>query len=135
MFVGLIPLISTKTTHRAAVGLLLAVCSAVLFSETEPFLDPATNLLALSAQYAIFLTFGKSADRGSRMITNQISGAALAISTNLSGSLDPLAFGAILVLVNLVVIGLAVGVGSHRHRSFLESERRQHERKAQKIEW
>ena len=104
-FVGIVPLISPDSSRRAAFGLFAAICSAVCFRELEPFRAPIANLLSHVAQYVIMLNYG----------------AALCISTGVSDNLNPLVFGLILVVVNLVVIGLALYSGVMRHNEEMKS--------------
>ena len=104
-FVGIVPLISSSSSRRAAFGLFATICSAVCFRELEPFRAPIANLLSHVAQYVIMLNYG----------------AALCISTGVSDNLNPLVFGLILVVVNLVVIGLALYSGVMRHNEEMKS--------------
>ena len=104
-FVGIVPLISPKSSRRAAFGLFAAICSAVSLRELEPFRVPIANLLSHVAQYVIMLNYG----------------AALCISTGVSDNLDPLLFGLVLVVVNLVVVGLALYSGAKRHAEEMKS--------------
>jgi hypothetical protein len=57
-FIGLLPLLSTHVDRRAAIGILLAIVSVAVYGELEPFQRRSTDILARSAQYSIFLTFG-----------------------------------------------------------------------------
>jgi len=104
-FVGIVPLISSNSSRRAAFGLFAAICSAVSFRELEPFRVPIANLLSHVAQYVIILNYG----------------AALCISTGVSDNLNPLIFGLILVIVNLVVVGLAFYSGAKRQAEEMKS--------------
>ena len=105
-FVGIVPLISSILSRRAAFGLFAAICSAVCFREIEPFRRHTNNVLSHVAQYVIMLNYG----------------AALCISTGVSDNLDPLLFGLILVVVNLVVLGLALYSGAMRHNREINSK-------------
>jgi len=78
---------------RAAAGCMLAILSVIAFS-THPFHSPQTNVLAVSGQYQILLTFL----------------GALLIEADLVG-LDDTSLGGALVAVNLVVLISAVGLG------------------------
>jgi hypothetical protein len=49
-FIGVLPLVSSNTDHRAAVGVLLALCSIAIYGEMKPFQDAMTNILAHVAQ-------------------------------------------------------------------------------------
>ena len=104
-FVGIVPLISSSSSRRAAFGLFATICSAVCFRELEPFRAPIANLLSHVAQYVIMLNYG----------------SALCISTGVSDNLNPLVFGLILVVVNLVVVGLALYSGAKRHAEEMKS--------------
>jgi len=105
-FVCIVPLISPSPSRKAAFGLFAAICSAVSFRELEPFRVPIANLLSHVAQYVIMLNYG----------------AALCISTGVSDNLDPLLFGLVLVVVNLVVVGLALYSGAKRHAEEMKSK-------------
>ena len=48
--VGVLPLLSTLSSRRAALGVVVSLCSAVVYREVEPFINPTTNLLAHVAQ-------------------------------------------------------------------------------------
>ena len=104
-FVGIVPLISPISSRRAAFGLFAAICSTLCFREIEPFRRHTNNVLSHVAQYVIMLNYG----------------AALCISTGISNILDPLLFGLILVVVNLVVLGLALYSGVMRHNREMNS--------------
>ena len=105
LFVGLVPLVSSVSSRRAAFGLFAAICSAVCFREIEPFRRHTNNVLSHVAQYVIMLNYG----------------AALCISTGVSDNLNPLVFGLILVAVNLIVVGLALYLGAMRYNKEMNS--------------
>ena len=105
MFVGVLPLMSGRVSRRAAIGIALALLSAVAYREVEPFGRSSTNVLVHVAQYSILLTFS----------------SALAIETNLSKGIDAFGFGLMLVAVNLVILGIALALGAYRH--YLDGER------------
>jgi serine/threonine protein kinase len=108
LFVGLLPLITTETDRRAALGLILALCSAILFRETEPYTLWTTNVIANVAQYTIFLTYG----------------VALVINTDLRKGLSNDELGLFLFCVNLFVLSIAIGFGVERH---LREDRLRHQ--------
>jgi len=58
VFIGVLPLMASRTDRRAAIGVFFALCSLEMFRNIEPFQTPSTNLLAYVAQYAVLLTFG-----------------------------------------------------------------------------
>jgi hypothetical protein len=62
-------------------------------------------------------------------------GWALTLSTELSGDLDPLFVGSVLLAVNLVVLALALAMSTSKHWTLLAQENLQNERRALKIEW
>ena len=95
VFIGVLPLLSSKSSRRAAFGMVFATSSAVLFREVEPFARPATNVLAVCGQYAILFTFG----------------VALAINVGLTKNGNSFAIGVSLLMANLVVLAIALGVG------------------------
>jgi len=98
-FIGIIPLITSSSSRRAAIGVLISLCSIALYGEASPFEKSSTNLLVYIAQYSILLTYG----------------GALVISTNISHSLNPLFLGIFLVAINCVVLVLIVVFASNRY--------------------
>ena len=98
VMIGVLPLLSSNTSRRAAIGMILALSSAALYRELEPFVRATTNVLAVSGQYAIFFTFG----------------TALAIDVGVVKNSSSIILGAALLVVNLVVIGLALRNGTRR---------------------
>ena len=118
-FVGVVPLVSSRTSARAAFGVFLALCSGKVFREVEPFALANNNLLAVLAQDTICLTFG----------------AALAIDVGLSKNLDGMAFGVILVAVSMCVVALAVGLAARRSRLELKAKKKKAKYTAKKVEW
>lgn len=50
-FIGIIPLISAKSSRRSALGFVLAIVSSVIYREMEPFRRPATNFLMQVSQH------------------------------------------------------------------------------------
>jgi hypothetical protein len=46
LFVGVLPLLSSKTRRKAAIGFMFALCSAFFYREVEPFRKQGTNILA-----------------------------------------------------------------------------------------
>ena len=105
LFVGALPLLSSNRARLAAYGVILGMISAIVYRELEPFSRANTNLLGHVAQHCILLTFG----------------AALAIEVDLLDNLNNFSVGITLVLVNLIVVFLAVGLGAYRH--FLDNRR------------
>ena len=99
VFVGVVPLLSARISRRAAIGVALALISAVAYREIEPFGRSSTNVLVHVAQYSILLTFA----------------SALAIETDLTKNLNSFAFGLLLVFVNLVILFIALALGAYRH--------------------
>jgi len=118
-FVGVVPLVSSQTSARAAFGIFLALCSGKVFREVEPFALANNNFLAVLAQDTICLTFG----------------AALAIDVGLSQNLDGMAFGVILVAVSTCVVALAVGLTARRSRLELKAKKKKAKYTAKKVEW
>jgi hypothetical protein len=57
-FVGVLPLLSSKGVRRAAIGMLLSIISLAVYGELEPFQLKSNRVLARSAQYTVFMTFG-----------------------------------------------------------------------------
>jgi hypothetical protein len=51
MFVGALPLVSTRSARRAAFGIVCALISLVLYREAEPFTRPSNNTLSSVAQF------------------------------------------------------------------------------------
>jgi serine/threonine protein kinase len=100
LFIGVLPLLSTASSRRAAFGVFFSLCSAVFYREINPFINGANNLLVFVAQYAILVTFA----------------AALAIETDLSKNVDDTVLGCILVLVNGIIMAFALVMSWHRHR-------------------
>jgi len=117
-FVGVLPLVSTQTSRRSAFGVFVALASVAVYRETEPFEAAHNNILIFVAQYAILLTYA----------------SALAISTDLSKGLDDLAFGLILVAVNLVVLGMALLMLHRRHVAERTTQEKARERRAKHVE-
>ena len=99
LFVGALPLLSAKVSRRAGIGVGLALVSAIVYREVEPFQRDSTNVLVHVAQYSILLTFA----------------SALAIETDLAKGFNNFAFGLVLVVANLIILGLAFGFGIWRH--------------------
>ena len=97
---------SCTALHRSTFGLPISCASQI-----EPFDNSFNNILVYIAQYAVLLTYG----------------AALAIETGLSGNLgqhgNDLIFGVALVAVNLVVLGVSLGMGYFRHQRAVQEER------------
>ena len=96
---GAIPLVSTKSSRRAAAAVLASIVSLAAYREVEPFERQATNVLVYAAQYSILLTFG----------------AALAIETELSKTMNPFLFGSLLCVVNVFVLAFVLAMGVRRH--------------------
>jgi len=117
-FVGVLPLVSTKTSRRSAFGVFVALASIAVYRETEPFEAQHNNILIFVAQYAILLTYG----------------SALAISTDLSKGLDDVAFGLILITVNLVVLGMALLMLYMRYTAERSVQEKARERRAMQVE-
>jgi hypothetical protein len=101
VFIGVLPLLTTKASRRAAFGIFFSLISLAMYRELEPFRARSNNVLVYVAQYAILLTYG----------------AALAIETDLSNGVDDPTkkgfvkggglLGCVLVLVNGTILGLA----------------------------
>ena len=98
LFVGVLPLISTSVSRRAAFGMFLSLGSAAGYRESEPFVRPSDNLLVHISQYAILLTYS----------------ACLAIATDISKNLDSTLFGVTLVAANTLIFSLAVALSARR---------------------
>jgi hypothetical protein len=118
LFIGVLPLMSADTSRKAALGVFFSLCSMTVFREMEPFQRPSNSVLAYIAQYAVFLTFS----------------AALVIDTSLGDGLDPLLFGVILLLVNLVVFAVAVALSLARYRTDWLNAKKKKEMHASKLE-
>lgn len=58
MFVGVLPLLSSKGDRRAAIGVLLAILSLAVYSEVDPYELPANRILVRVSQYTVFCTYG-----------------------------------------------------------------------------
>jgi hypothetical protein len=144
LFVGILPLLSTKSRRKAAIGFAFGICSALLYREIEPFTKQGTNILAYGkchlsiclcificlddltlynhvavAQYTVILTFG----------------SALAIETNLSQGLNPLLFGVVLFSINLSVIILALAMAFRRFKIGQLEIEKQKSKQAGKLEF
>ena len=94
-----VPLISPKSSRRAAFGLLLALLSSIFIREAEPYANTSNNILAYAAHYSIAVTFG----------------AALIITTDVSKNLNPAVLGVILVAVTFVVPVMVLYTGVRHH--------------------
>ena len=57
-FIGVLPLLSSKADRRAAIGVLFSIVSLAVYGEVGPFQQDSTKILARTAQYTIFMTFG-----------------------------------------------------------------------------
>ena len=93
---------------RALVGCGLAAISIVVFQEVEPYHDPATNTLAVAAQWQLSLTYF----------------FAFTLSTNYFATERSLyRVGVALLLVNLVIIvaALVMGIAKNRQRMLKEA--------------
>ncbi len=55
---GILPLLSSSTSLRATLGLVLSLCSTVYYREVEPFRNRLSNILVYAAQIMLLLTFG-----------------------------------------------------------------------------
>ena len=95
-FIGVLPLTSSKSSLKAAFGMLFALSSGVFYREAEPYVSPANNILVVFAQHSIFLTFG----------------VALAIEIGLTRGASGRVLGGVLLGVNLAFLLLAVGIGA-----------------------
>ena len=119
LFIGIVPLVSSSTSARAAFGVFLAMCSGKIYGEVEPFALGYNNMLAVVAQDTICLTFG----------------AALAIDVGLSSDLDDTVFGIVLIAVNMGVVALAVALAARRSRLELKAKKKKAKYTANKVEW
>jgi len=109
-FIGMIPVLTTNSSRRAALGVFFAVCAMLFVRETEPFHLRANNLLTYVAQHTILVTY----------LT------ALVIDSDASKGIDPFVLGVILVATNSVVLILAVYLAAQRHwRELAEYKARQ----------
>ena len=119
MFIGLLPLMGQKSSRKATFGLLMALCSLIVFREVEPYRKSSTNMLASSAQVMLVLTFS----------------FALTLETNFIGShSNGFAFGVMLVIINMsafVVFAYLLVLRARRE----EAERRKNQIRPAKIEW
>jgi len=70
-----------------------------MYREVRPFVRSATNTLAHLASYVVLVTYG----------------GGLAIATDLDKNLNPVAFGSILLGVNLAILLAVLGFGAKRH--------------------
>ena len=57
VFIGIIPLISPRSSVRSSFGLILAILSIIYFREEQPYRVEFTNLIAYVAQICILVTF------------------------------------------------------------------------------
>lgn len=58
LFIGVLPLLSSKSDRRAAFGILFSIVSLAVFGELEPHQLRTNRVLARVAQYTVFVTFG-----------------------------------------------------------------------------
>ena len=56
LFIGVLPLLAASSDRRATLGVLFAVLSLTGYYEARPFLRESTNVLAVLAQHATFIT-------------------------------------------------------------------------------
>ena len=99
-FVGFLPLLSSDTSRRAACGVVGSLITLAISREACPFVRPSTNFLLVLAQYALLGTYA----------------TALAIDTELGKNIDPLVFGVLLAVINLLVLA-TVGLLGFRQYS------------------
>jgi serine/threonine protein kinase len=99
LFIGVLPLVSSSSSRRAACGVALALFFTATYREVRPFVRDATNTLAQVASYVVLLTYC----------------GALAISTGLDKNTNPFVFGSVLLGVNLVILGVVLGFGFQKH--------------------
>jgi hypothetical protein len=89
-FIGILPLVSTRSTIRASFGCVLGAASVVLFRELNPYRVDFANSVAYVAQYVILITF---------YFALSISSASL-VNFGLEGE----KLGAFLICANLLII-------------------------------
>ena len=99
LFIGIIPLVSSSSSRRAACGVALALFFTATYREMQPFVRDATNTLAQVASYVVLFTYG----------------GALAIATGLDKKLNPFVFGSVLLGVNLAILVAVLGFGVRKH--------------------
>jgi len=98
IFIGVLPLLTQNSPRRAAIGVVMSVCSLAFYREFEPFSRRANNLLVYVAQYTILVTF--------------LTGWA--IDSDVGKHVDPLFFGVLLLITNVVIVVLACYMGGKR---------------------
>ncbi len=118
-FVSILPLLSTRSSRRAAIGVFAAVCSSLVFRELEPFERPFVNTLAHVGQLMLFFTYG----------------AALCIATDVTKKAPPALFGAVLIVANTLVLGLALAAGVRRAVVAERARRAALQRLARGVDW
>lgn len=70
VFIGALPLMTPKSSRRAAIGMLLSILSLAIYGELEPFELRTNRVLARSSQYAVFMTFGCGTLFSSRLFSS-----------------------------------------------------------------
>jgi len=102
IFIGIIPLVSPRSTTRASFGCILAIFSVAYFREEQPYRVDFTNVIAHIAQYAILVTFY----------------AALSIETDtlMTFGLEGYKLGLFLIFFNLTIFGLVVKLAYSRYK-------------------
>lgn len=120
IIVGTLPLMSTQTTKRAVLGMLLSLVSLALYREMQPFNRKSTNLVAYVAQYAVLITFG----------------SALVLEVEIFQGLNSWALGSLLCIVNLVIITMVLRMSLVRYFSDRAFSRASKMKSANgKVEW
>lgn len=115
--VGIIPVITSNNAMRAVYGVAATTASLVLYDEVKPFEEPSVNILAKASHLAVFFVYG----------------SALCLEVHLF--YPSYEFGAVLIIVTLMVVLFALTNGLKRIA--MERRLRQSllERRAIKIEW
>jgi len=105
-FIGLIPLLSPKSTVRASLGLLLAFASVGTIRELQPYQGEFVNSVANMAQYSITVTYY----------------FALSLSTDLIATfgLEGEKLGTFLIVFNLIVIIFVIGLANRKRKAYLK---------------
>jgi hypothetical protein len=93
VFIGIVPLVSPRTSIRSSFGILLSIVSIVYFREEQPYRIEFTNVIAHIAQITILGTFY----------------SALSIETGamINFGLEGVKLGVFLVLFNMIITALS----------------------------
>lgn len=146
LFIGVLPLLSTKSNRRAAIGILFSIISLAVYGELEPHQLQTNRILARTAQYTVFVTFGcgeRSRPTLLMLLTfyliakthNQKTIAALAIDTKIIKHANEFSVGVVLLITNLLVIGLVLVMAGRRHLAEEAEREARAASRAIKMEW